>query len=212
MCECNAEDFCINVSVVLNHDVSEFKRFSDSFPSRENDFIFQMLEDRQSVLDKGFKWNEKNINKILEVNSWLWKKTDEMKKNMTELSEAIKELSKTNSRFKNYSIGGQIEYHGSEANDVATLEIQKQLSRCAGFHFYHLSCSTDRPEIKDSWHDEEKTNWNFEVFRNHIPEEKQDIRFHYFMHTIFVDDGIYGFEDLVKMREEDFKVCLAIEF
>ena len=212
LCECNAEDFSLEISVVLNHDVSEFSRFSDCLPYREDDFISQMLEDRQSVLDKGFEWNVTNIYKILEVNSWLWKKTDEMKKYMSELCDAFKKLSKTNSRFKEYSIDEQIEYQGSQANDIATLEVQKQLSRCAGFHFYHLSCSTDRPEIKDNWHDDKDLNWNFEVFRNHLSDEQQEIRFHYFMHTIFVDDGIYSFEDLVRMREEDFKVCLVIEF
>lgn len=212
LCECNAEDFSLKISVVLNHDVSEFSRFSDCLPYREDDFISQMLEDRQSVLDKGFEWNVTNINKILEVNSWLWKKTDAMKNYMAELCDSFKKLSKTNSRFKEYSIDGQIEYQGCQANDIATLEVQKQLSRCAGSHFYHLSCSTDRPEIRDNWHDDKNLNWNFEVFRNHLSDEQQEIRFHYFMHTIFVDDGIYSFEDLVRMREEDFKVCLVIDF
>ena len=211
LCDCTAEDFQLSVTVVLNHEISEFSRFSDSLPSRENDFILQMLENRQSVLDKDFKWNESNINKILEVNNWLWKKTDEMKNNMSVLSDELWKLSRTNLLFQNYSIGGQLEYHGSQANDIATLEIQKQLSRCAGFHFYHLSCSADRPGIIDTWHDDAKTNWNFEVFRNHLTEEQQKTRFHYFLHTIFVDDGIYGFEDLVRMREEDLKVCLTIE-
>lgn len=212
LCECNVEDFTLSVTVVLNHDISEFSRFSDSFPSREDDFIPQMLEERQSVLDKGFEWNVSNINKILEVNNWIWRKTAEMKEYMYILSDAFKKLSKTNTRFKEYSIDGQIEYQGSQANEIATLEVQKQLSRCAGFHFYHLSCSTDRPEIKDNWHDDKNLNWNFEVFRNHLSDEQQEIRFHYFMHTIFVDDGIYSFEDLVRMREEDFKVCLVIDF
>lgn len=32
------------------------------------------------------------------------------------------------------------------------------------------------------------------------------------MHTVFVDDNIFSLEDLVRMREEDFKICLEINW
>ena len=213
LCECTVKDFETKVIVILNHNVSELCRFSDFLPSRDddNDFIFKMLRDRQTALNKNFEWNEKNIQKMMDVNSWIWKRTDEMKLYMEKLSEAFKELSKTDSRFEHFSIDCQIEYHGSKANDIASLEIQHELSKYAGFHYYNLHCKDESPDIIDSIHEDESLNWNFEIYRKHLTEEQQKVRFHYFMHTIFIDDEIYSFEDLVRMREEDLKVCLAIE-
>lgn len=38
-----------------------------------------MLEERGHTLSRSFEWSEKNIQKIMDVNSWLWKMTDELK-------------------------------------------------------------------------------------------------------------------------------------
>ena len=212
--ECTIKDFTPVVKVVLNYDVSEIIRFSSCYPylNTDNDMVYNMLDDRCRTLNKSFEWTEKNIQKIMDVNSWLWKMTDEMKTELKELQEAFKAISSSDPKYKNYSLEGQIEYHGSEANDIATLEIQKELSRRAAFHYWTLSCDEDRPEIRDDIHEDKKLNWNFEVFRNHLTEEQQKIPFHYFMHTVFVDDRIYSFEDLVRMSEKDFKVCLEINW
>ena len=164
------------------------------------------------ALNESFEWNKDNIQKILEVNKWLWKYTDELKNELTELKSAFDILSKTDPKFKYYSIEGQIEYHGSEANDIATLELQKELSRRAAFHFWTLSLDENNSEIRDGIHEDEKLNWNFEVFRPNLTEEQQKIKFHYFMHTVFVDDWIYSLEDLIRMQEKDFKVCLEINW
>ena len=116
----------------------------------------------------------------------------------------FKSLSETEPKFQYYSIEGQIEYHGSEANDIATMELQRELSRRARFHFWSLNLDENTSQIRDSIHEDEKLNWNFEVFKPHLSEEQQNIKFHYFMHTVFVDDNIFSLEDLVRMREEDF--------
>lgn len=132
---------------------------------------------------------------------------------MKELSDALKKLSSYDPVFKNYSITGRIEYHGSVATDIATLELQKQMSRTAMFDSYMLTCNDEWTEVYDYNHDDDpELNWNFEVYRNHFTPEQQKILFHYFMHSVFVDDCIYSFEDLVRMREEDFKPCLRITF
>ena len=212
--ELTIKDFTPVVKVILNYDVNELSGFSSCYPyhNADSDFIFNMLEDRCRTLNNSFKWNKKNIEKILEVNNWLWKCTDELKKQLTELNNVFKSLSETDSKFQYYSIEGQIEYHGSKANDIATLELQRELSRRAGFHFWSLNLDENNSEIRDSIHEDEKLNWNFEVFKPHLSEEQQKIKFHYFMHTVFVDDNIFSLEDLVRMREEDFKVCLEINW
>ncbi len=214
LAECSIEDFTPVVKVILNYDVSELSRFSSCYPYRnaDCDIIYNMLKDRHFALNEHFEWNQKNIQKIMDVNSWIWKKTDEMKVALTELNSAFNAFSNTDPEFKYYSIEGQIEYHGSQATDIATLEIQKELSRRAAFHFWTIMLDENRTEIRDEIHEDEKLNWNFEVYRNHLSEEQQKVRFHYFMHTVFVDDTIYSFEDLVRMREEDFKVCLEINW
>ena len=148
----------------------------------------------------------------MDVNSWLWKMTDELKKELTKLNEVFKDFSNKDPNFKYYSLKGQIEYHGSTVNDIATLELQKEMSKRAAFSFWTLRCDEDRPEIIDSIHEDDTVNWNFEVYRNHFSDIQKKIKFHYFMHTIFVDDGIYSFEDLVRMREEDFKICLELNW
>ena len=212
--ELSIKDFTPVVKVILNYDVKELSGFSSCYPyhNADSDFIFNMLEDRCRTLNNSFKWNKKNIEKILEVNNWLWKCTDELKKQLTELNNVFKSLSETDSKFQYYSIEGQIEYHGSKANDIATMELQKELSRRAAFHFWSLNLDENTSEIRDSIHEDEKLNWNFEVFKPHLSEEQQKIKFHYFMHTVFIDDNIFSLEDLVRMREEDFKVCLEINW
>ena len=212
--ELTIKDFTPVVKVILNYDVNELSGFSSCYPyhNADSDFIFNMLEDRCRTLNNSFKWNKKNIEKILEVNNWLWKSTDELKKQLTELNNVFKSLSETDSKFQYYSIEGQIEYHGSKANDIATMELQRELSRRAAFHFWSLNLDENNSEIRDSIHEDEKLNWNFEVFKPHLSEEQQKIKFHYFMHTVFVDDNIFSLEDLVRMREEDFKVCLEINW
>ena len=212
--ELSIKDFTPVVKVILNYDVKELSGFSSCYPyhNADSDFIFNMLEDRCRTLNNSFKWNKKNIEKILEVNNWLWKCTDELKKQLTELNNVFKSLSETDSKFQYYSIEGQIEYHGSEANDIATMELQRELSRRAAFHFWSLNLDENNSEIRDSIHEDEKLNWNFEVFKPHLSEEQQKIKFHYFMHTVFIDDNIFSLEDLVRMREEDFKVCLEINW
>ena len=126
------------------------------------------------------------------------------------MNNLFKSLSETEPKFQYYSIEGQIEYHGSNANDIATMELQRELSRRAAFHFLSLSLDENTSEIRDSIREDKKLNWNFEVFKPHLSEEQQKIKFHYFMHSVFVDDNIFCLEDLVRMREEDFKVCLEI--
>ena len=212
--ELSIKDFTPVVKVILNYDVKELSGFSSCYPyhNADSDFIYNMLEDRCRTLNNSFKWNKKNIEKILEVNNWLWKCTDELKKQLTELNNVFKSLSETDSKFQYYSIEGQIEYHGSEANDIATMELQRELSRRAAFHFWSLNLDENNSEIRDSIHEDEKLNWNFEVFKPHLSEEQQKIKFHYFMHTVFIDDNIFSLEDLVRMREEDFKVCLEINW
>ena len=212
--ELSIKDFTPVVKVILNYDVNELSVFSSCYPyhNADSDFIFNMLEDRCRTLNNSFKWNKKNIEKILEVNNWLWKCTDELKKQLTELNNVFKSLSEKDSKFQYYSIEGQIEYHGSKANDIATMELQRELSRRAAFHFWSLSLDENTSEIRDSIHEDEKLNWNFEVFKPHLSEEQQKIKFHYFMHTVFVDDNIFSLEDLVRMGEEDFKVCLEINW
>lgn len=212
--ELSIKDFTPVVKVILNYDVNELSGFSSCYPyhNADSDFTYNMLEDRCRTLNNSFKWNKKNIEKILKVNNWLWKCTDVLKKELTELNNVFKSLSETDSKFQYYSIEGQIEYHGSKANDIATMELQRELSRRAAFHFWSLNLDENNSEIRDSIHEDEKLNWNFEVFKPHLSEEQQKIKFHYFMHTVFVDDNILSFEDLVRMREEDFKVCLEINW
>lgn len=212
--ELTIKDFTPVVKVILNYDVNELSGFSSCYPyhNADSDFTYNMLEDRCRTLNNSFKWNKKNIEKLLKVNNWLWKCTDVLKKELTELNNVFKSLSETAPKFQYYSIEGQIEYHGSKANDIATMELQRELSRRAAFHFWSLNLDENTSEIRDSIHEDEKLNWNFEVFKPHLSEEQQKIKFHYFMHTVFVDDNIFSLEDLVRMREEDFKVCLEINW
>ena len=212
LAECTIKDFSPDIRIILNHNVDEFRTFKNFNAQRDyyGLIIYDMLNQRQYELNKNFSWNKGNVQKILDVNKWLWQKTDEMKLHINELNSAMNILSITDPNFKYYHIEGQIEYHGSHPNDIATLEIQQQLSRTACFQFYNLSIDEDKQKIDDYNHADENYNWNFEVYRQYLTPEQQKIPFHYLMHSLFIDDNIYSFEDLIRMREEDFKVCLEI--
>ena len=212
--ECTVKDFFPEVKVVINHTVSELHAFFKYHPARYYEFDFNrcILENRKEALNKTFEWNEANIQKIIDVNSWIWKRTGELKSYMTELNAAFHLFSETDPDFKNYSIVGQIEYHGSEANDIATMELQKELSKQATFEDWNLELTETKQEINDEIHKDETINWNREIYSQHLSEDQRQIRFHYLMHSLFVDDDIYSFQDLVRMKEEDFKVCMTIEW
>lgn len=80
--ECTIKDFSPEIKLVLNYNVSELNMFSGNFSSRYisgSDFVTSMLEERGHTLSRSFEWSEKNIQKIMDVNSWLWKMTDELK-------------------------------------------------------------------------------------------------------------------------------------
>ena len=213
--ELTIKDFEPDIKVLLNYNTSELDPFFTCYPYRSGfvlNNIYDILENRRLALNCTFNWNEKNIQKIMEVNSWIWKRHEELKHYITELNSAFNIFSHTDPDFKKYSIEGQIEYHGSKANDIATIEIQNEMTRWAGFHYWTLSVNNDRPELTDSLHKDDEINWNFEVYSFHLSEEQKKIKFHYFMHSLFVDDNIYSFEDLIRMCEEDFKVCLEVQW
>ena len=90
-----------------------------------------------------------------------------MKKELTELNNLFKSLSETEPKFQYYSIEVQIEYHGSEANDIATMELQRELSRRARFHFWSLNLDDNTSQIRDSIH-EEKILTGTLKYLNHI--------------------------------------------
>mgnify|MGYP007101878196 CR=1 FL=1 len=208
---CTGKDFYPFVRVTLNYPLSEFK--SSHCYHLHDDVIANILENRALSTGREFEWSQENIQKIMDVNSWVWKKTDEMKQYMTSLSEAVQKLAKTDSFFENWDVDGHIEYQGSQATDIASLEMQRLMSERAAFSHYSLRCNADYPEITDDVHDpKDNLNWNFEVYKNHFTEEQKKVLFHYFMHVVFIDDWMYSFNDVVRMREEDFKVCLSIDF
>lgn len=171
-----------------------------------------MLNDRQNSLNQTFDWNEKNVQKIMDVNSWIWKRSNELKQYIYELNSVFNIFCETDPSFSNFHIEGQIEYHSNEANDIATQELQKEMRQNAAFNYSNLMVDECRQKINDSSNEDESLNWNFEVYRYHLNEEQLKVRFHYFMHAIFVDGHVYSFEDVVRMREEDFKVCLEINW
>ena len=207
---CTEKDFYPYVEVTLNYPLSEFR--SQHMYSLRDDMIADMLEKRSFATDD-FDWNEDNIQKIMDVNTWVWKKTDDLKRYLTSLSKAFQELAKKDSFFENWNLDGDIEYQGSCATDIASLEMQRLLSDRAAFDHYMLRCNAENPEVEDHIHDsDEKLNWNFGVFKDHFTQEQQKVLFHYLMHVVFIDDRIYSLNDVVRMREDDFKVCLSIDF
>ena len=212
--ECTIRDFSIDISVLLNYDVSEIKDFNNfiTYYGINNDVTRCMIDDRKRHLDMSFRWNEENILKLMNVNNWLWKYTDKLKSYLSDLKAAFTILSETDPHFKYYSIEGQIEYHGSEPNDIASLELQKVLSKQEDFRNWFLSVDEECQEIRDHVHENDDINWNFEVYRHYLTEEQRKVKFHHLMHSLFVDGHVYSFEDVVRMREEDFKVCLEINW
>ena len=98
----------------------------------------EVLLGRKNFLNRNFEWSETNIQKIMDVNAWLWKRTDELKHYMKELSSPFKKLAQTDSDFAEFNIRGQIEYYGSEPTDIATMELQREMSKNADFHLWSL--------------------------------------------------------------------------
>ena len=207
---CTEKDFYPDVQVTLNYPLSEFRSRSDYH--LQEDIITDMLRERAFPTDD-FEWNQKNIQKLMDVNSWIWKKTNKLKEYLETLSKAFQKLANKDSFFENWDVGGHIEYQGRHATDIASLEMQKLMSERTAFHHYTLRCSSDYPKIEDNMHDSrENLNRIFEDYKDHFTEEQQKILFHYFMNLVFIDNCIYSLNDVVRMRKEDFKVCISIDF
>lgn len=177
--------------------------------------VQKLLYMRHSELERGsFEWNEQNIQKILDVNAMLWKRTNEIKRNMTTLAVILSELGKTDPLFAEFDIGAEIHYKTEKPTDIASAEIQRLLTENTRFSFWTLRINSDSWDgtIGDSVHDDDRFNWNFERYRKHLTEEQQKIKFHYFMHFVFIDGCTYTFADLLRMEEEGFvgiyDICL----
>lgn len=211
--KCSIGDFYPFVFVTVNFDDKEivnFRNYNDVVP----EYIEELLLNRRSKHNHGFRWSEENIQKILEVNEAVSKKAAFMKSEMSRLHAKFKELGKVNPLFKEFDIDAEIQYQNkTHPTDVADLKMLKALQDSTKFYYYQLHCNEDTEKVTDLWHeheDEDLNNWNFEVYREHFSEEQKQIPFNYFMHAIFIDDYTYSFEDLIRMREEDFVVCWDI--
>lgn len=210
--ECNINDFKSAIYVLLNNDcknLNDFKSYDFRIQSSVENTI---LSERRYTLNKEFNWSSENVQKILTLNKALWKKTNELKKNLTLLRNRFLELSKTDELFSDFYINAEIEYQNkNNSTEIADEILLQELKRNTFFGIYSLHCCNDF-EIIDEIHEDKNFNWNFEVFKNHLTDKQKKIPFHYFMHGIFIDGNTYSFEDLVRMKPSDLvgvvEICL----
>ena len=212
LAECTIKDFYPSIKVTVNMNQDEIFDFEEKIHHRRKDY--QVLSARNYLLDITFDWkNEANINKILEINDGIWKVSNELKANIIKLRDKFVELQKSDKMFKDFDINGEIRYiNRTHPTDIADLPLLKMLEKNTYFGTFemHANANTEDKDI-DTWH-RKNTNWNFELFRDYLSEEQQKIPFHYFMHAIFIDDRTYSFQDLLRMKTEDFVPCLEIDF
>lgn len=211
--KCTIEDFYPFVFVTVNFDEPEIVGFRNYRINIPED-IEAMCVERQRLHNRHFQWSEDNIERILQVNEVLNRKSAFMKESITKLHSRFKELGKKNSLFEYFDIDAEIQYQNkTHPTEVADMKLLRILQDNTSFSTYSIRCNEETERITDHWHDgihNEKINWNFEVYKNHLSEEQQKIPFNYFMHGVFVDGRTYSFEDLICMNEEDFVICWDI--
>lgn len=211
--DCSAEDFLPDVSARKGHAVQKLYE-KNSYNSWRDDGTQELLAQRSLFLDKHFEWSEQNIQKMFKVNEIVWSRTNQAKEEMRQLGEAFLELAKTDPFFAEFDIDAELQYQSQKPTDIATVEMQKKLTErtYSGFLLLRFYGENGVGDFRDARHDDENLNWNFEVYAQHFNEEQKKVRFHYFMHCIFIDGQTYSFEDLIRMEEDGFVLCYAIDF
>ena len=212
------EDFFPHVSVEINCDTVELEdieiqRLSQRRQRNESS-VALILENRKLALNDNFKWSEENIQKMFAVNAIVWKKYDQMEQNIKRLASVFRELSKTDPFFEPWDIDAELRYQSKKPTDIASVEMQKLLSQHTLMFGMNLRLNANIPEeaFRDDINRDEHLNWNFEVYAWHFNEEQKKVRFNYFMHTVFIDDHTFSFEDLVRMEEDGFFPRYEITF
>ena len=216
--DCSKEDFFPHVSVEINCDTVELEdieiqRLSQRRQRNESS-VALILENRKLALNDNFKWSEENIQKMFAVNAIVWKKYDQMEQNIKRLASVFRELSKTDPFFEPWDIDAELRYQSKKPTDIASVEMQKLLSQHTLMFGMNLRLNANIPEeaFRDDINRDEHLNWNFEVYAWHFNEEQKKVRFNYFMHTVFIDDHTFSFEDLVRMEEDGFFPRYEITF
>ena len=216
--DCSKEDFFPHVSVEINCDTVELEEFEIQRLYQHlcvNDSpVSLILEKRQRALDNNFKWSEENIQKMFAVNAIVWKKYDQMEQNIKRLASVFRELSKTDPFFEPWDIDAELRYQSKKPTDIASIEMHKLLyqhTRSFGMDL-HLNANIPEESFRDNINRDEHLNWNFEVYAWHFNEEQKKVRFNFFMHTVFIDDHTFSFEDLVRMEEDGFFPRYEITF
>lgn len=211
--ECTIKDFYPFVYVTVNLEPEEIFNLRKDiiyYDRQEHNLLFE----RHCILNKRFEWSQKNIEKILEINKAIWIVSRELKKNIKKLRAKFLELKKTDDLFDDFDITAFIKYRNrTHPTDIADLPLLKSLEDNTLFDIFSMFIRNDEKNYSiDHMHEnkDKDFNWNFEVYRKYLNDEQRKIHFHYLMHSIFIDGSTYSFEDLIRMKAEDFIPCLDI--
>lgn len=60
--------------------------------------------------------------------------------------------------------------------------------------------------------DDISLNWNYEEYAEYLTEEQKSFRFNSYMRRDLIDNDIFSFEDIIRMKEEDFCICWGFNF
>lgn len=171
----------------------------------------EMLLNRRTLHNNNFSWSKDNINKFFILNKTFCKMYDFMKSEIQKLYNRFNAYAE-NREIEGFSIFTNIHYQNTQrTNDILDRRTLQIINRClTDMNEEWLNMSIFNKPIFGCQTEDISLTWNFERFSQFLSEKEKQFRFNPYMRRDLIDGHVFSFEDIIRMKEEDF--CIQWQF
>ena len=171
----------------------------------------EMLLNRRILQNNNFSWSKDNINKFFILNKTFCKMYDFMKSEIQKLYNRFNAYAE-NREIEGFSIFTNIHYQNTQrTNDILDRRTLQIINRClTDMNEEWLNMSIFNKPIFGCQTEDISLTWNFERFSQFLSEKEKQFRFNPYMRRDLIDGHVFSFEDIIRMKEEDF--CIQWQF
>ena len=171
----------------------------------------EMLLNRRTLHNNNFSWLKDNINKFFILNKTFCKMYDFMKSEIQKLYNRFNAYAESR-EIEGFSIFTNIHYQNTQRiNDILDKRTLQIINRClTDMNEEWLNMSIFNKPIFGCQTEDISLTWNFERFSQFLSEKEKQFRFNPYMRRDLIDGQMFSFEDIIRMKEEDF--CIQWQF
>ena len=173
----------------------------------------EMLLNRRTLHNNNFSWSKDNINKFFILNKTFCKMYDFMKSEIQKLYNRFNAYAE-NREIEGFSIFTNIHYQNTQRiNDILDKRTLQIINRClTDMNEEWLNMSIFNKPIFGCQTEDISLTWNFEKFSQFLSEKEKQFRFNPYMRRDLIDGQMFSFEDIIRMKEEDFSIQWQFKF